>query len=128
MELAVQEPPEKWVAIFKQYLRQWMQWTSDQLCTACNGWNLIFVTSFLSLQIEQGDVPVLLVGGGSALIDCSQSLFGASQVIRPLHFDVRQKCAHRHCSPKRGKVSSLYRGCFAKMSHSSVYVIVILWP
>ena len=58
----------------------------------------------IPLQTDQGDVPVLLVGGGSALIDCSRSLRGASQVIRPQHFDVRQS---RPCTPYRRTSSSL---------------------
>lgn len=35
------------------------------------------------MQTEREDVPVLLVGGGSVLVDCENPLKGASKVIVP---------------------------------------------
>ena len=35
------------------------------------------------MQTEREDVPVLLVGGGSILVDCEIPLKGASKVIVP---------------------------------------------
>jgi DUF917 family protein/N-methylhydantoinase A/oxoprolinase/acetone carboxylase beta subunit len=40
------------------------------------------------VKTEQEDVPVILVGGGSMLIDSSRQLKGVSQLIRPPHYDV----------------------------------------
>lgn len=37
----------------------------------------------LSMQTEREDVPVLLVGGGSVLVDREVPLKGASKVIKP---------------------------------------------
>ena len=60
-------------------------------------------------QVDSGNIPVILVGGGSILVDCSRPLHGSSALIRPLHFDVSafsvttsvcchemsHKCVHR---------------------------------
>ena len=43
----------------------------------------------LLLQTEREDVPVLLVGGGSILVDCQIPLRGASKVILPSDHWVR---------------------------------------
>ena len=40
------------------------------------------------IQIEGEDIPVLLVGGGSVLVDKKLSLKGVSQLIIPPHFSV----------------------------------------
>ena len=42
-------------------------------------------------QTEREDVPVLLVGGGSILVDCDVPLKGASKVIKPPDHWVRSK-------------------------------------
>ena len=39
-------------------------------------------------QVSKEDVPVLVVGGGSVLIDCKRSLKGCSQLIQSDHFAV----------------------------------------
>ena len=41
------------------------------------------------LQTEREDVPVLLVGGGSILVDCDIPLRGACKVIQPSDHWVR---------------------------------------
>ena len=38
------------------------------------------------LQTEKEDVPVLLVGGGSILVDCTVPLKGASKVVVPAYW------------------------------------------
>ena len=43
------------------------------------------------MQTEREDVPVLLVGGGSVLVDCKVPLKGASKVIVPSEHWVRLK-------------------------------------
>ena len=40
------------------------------------------------LQVERDDVLVLLVGGGSVLVDQNMSLSGASRVITPEKYSV----------------------------------------
>ena len=40
---------------------------------------------FIPYQVEKEDVPVLLVGGGSILVDLSVPLSGASRVVVPEH-------------------------------------------
>lgn len=44
------------------------------------------------IQTEREDVPVLLVGGGSVLVDCEIPLKGASKVIMPSNHWVRLTC------------------------------------
>ena len=41
------------------------------------------------MQVTNQNLPVLLVGGGSILIDSSQPFTGASSVSRPLHYGVQ---------------------------------------
>lgn len=52
--------------------------------------HMLHVTStvIFTLQITKEDLPVLLVGGGSILIDSSMPFTGASSVDKPLHYDV----------------------------------------
>ncbi len=47
-------------------------------------------TRFL-FQVTKDDVPVILVGGGSVLIDDKTNLRGASIVFKPANYDVRRK-------------------------------------
>ncbi len=45
-------------------------------------------TLVCTLQTSQEDVPVILVGGGSALINSDTPIKGTSRVCRPQHYEV----------------------------------------
>ena len=48
---------------------------------------------FLVFQVTDEDVPVILVGGGSILLDEKRDFRGSSDVKKPPHYDVRLFCA-----------------------------------
>lgn len=43
----------------------------------------------ITLQVSALEVPVVLVGGGSILVDPDRTIKGVSSLVRPQHFDVR---------------------------------------
>ena len=74
------------------------------------------------LQVEKEDVPVLLVGGGRILVDCSMPLRGASRVIIPSSHGVREPTFQDSFLPGMWQMSRGNTRTFFVRMFSDLYV------